>query len=51
MLVAHLTSQISIMERTAVIYLTEQIPPGAFANIRHQKLLEFLDIPGATASI
>jgi len=34
MLVAHLTSQISIIKRTALIYLTDQIPAGAFANIR-----------------
>ena len=32
MLVAYLTSQISIIERTA--YLTKQIPTWAFANIR-----------------
>jgi len=34
MLEAYLTSQISIMERTALIYLTKQIPAGAFANVR-----------------
>jgi len=34
MLVAYLSSQISITERTALIYLTKQILAGAFANIR-----------------
>jgi len=34
MLVGYLTSQISIMEHTALIYLAKQIPAGAFANIR-----------------
>jgi len=34
MLVVYLTSQITIMERTALIYLTKQIPAGTFANVR-----------------
>jgi len=34
MLVAYLTSQISIMVRTALIYLAKQIPARAFANVR-----------------
>jgi len=34
MLIAHLTSQVSIMGRTALIYSTKQIPVGAFANIK-----------------
>ena len=34
MLVAYLTSQISIIELTALVFLTKQIPAGALANIK-----------------
>jgi len=33
MLLAYLTSQVSIIECTALIYLTKQNPAGVFVNI------------------
>jgi len=49
MLVAYLTSQICVMERTALIYLTKQIPARAFTNVNRfvlcVELRRFLTTP------